>query len=86
MERAAEKTKLLRQCRRRNEVSCADSRRVLIVPVVVEPIVVRAVRTVVPIAVADVEIAVAVAKACEAPPMPLSLPIECSRGCIVFVI
>ena len=56
----------------RNEKSCERSRRVVDVPVVVEPVVVRYNLALVPVTIADVEIVVRrVVKMCEAPPVPL---------------
>jgi hypothetical protein len=65
--------------RERNEVSCERRRRVVAVPVVVEPVVVRHHTAVVPVAVPDIQVAVGrVAETCKVSPM--SLPIEILSG------
>ena len=56
---------------RRNEENCERRRRVVTVPVVVEPVVVRHDLAVVPVTIPNVEVTVRVADMCEAPPVPL---------------
>ena len=68
--------------RERNEVICEQSRRVVAVPVVVEPVVVPIPHPVVEIQIADIEIAIRVAVAYRMPSLPP--PLEYSRSCIAF--
>jgi len=68
------KNKTLPAGRERNEVSCEQSRGVVAVPVVVEPVVVPVPRPVVEVQIADIEVAVRVAVAYRM--LPLPLPIE----------
>ncbi len=68
--------------RERNEVICEQSRRVVAVPVVVEPVVVPIPRPVVEIQIANVKVAIGVAVTYRMPPLPP--PLEYSWGCIVF--
>ena len=57
---------------RRNEESCDGSSRVVAVPVIVEPVVVRHHLVVIPVAIPDIQVVVRrVAEMCEAPPVPL---------------
>ncbi|MBU1890365.1 hypothetical protein KJ782_02640 [Patescibacteria group bacterium] len=80
LERPTYKTKLS-QTRERNEVICEDTRRVVVVPVIVEPVVVPVPPVIIPVEVTDVDIAISVAVLYSVPSMPL--PFEYSWGCIV---
>lgn len=61
---------------------CGRGSGVVAVPVVVEPVVVRNDLAVVPVPIADVQVAVRrVAEMCGGPSVPL--PLECSQSCIV---
>ena len=71
-------TKLPRFVRRRNKQSCVQSRRVVAVPVVVEPVDIPVPPAAVPVQIPDIQVAVRVAVAYEAPSMPP--PFEYSRG------
>jgi hypothetical protein len=64
--------------RERSKSSCAQSRRVLDIPVVVEPVVVPVPPAIVPGEVTHVQVAVRVAVAYSVPSVPL--PIESSLG------
>ena len=57
-------------------------RGVVVVPVVVKPVVVPLPPAIVPVEVANVEVAVRVAVAYKVPPVPP--PLEYSQGCIAF--
>jgi hypothetical protein len=71
------KSKTLPKSRERSEEICTQSRGVVAVPVVIEPVRVPVPSAVVPIEVTDVEVAVGVAVVYEASSMPL--PIEYSN-------
>lgn len=58
---------------------CEDGSRVVVVPVVVEPVVVPAPRAVVPIQVADIDVAILVAVIYNVPPFPPPLESRLSR-------
>ena len=64
--------------RERNEVSCEQSRRAVVIPVVVEPVVVPVPRPAAEVQIADIEVAVGVAALYRMPPLPP--PLEYSRG------
>ena len=68
----------------RNEEGCPNRGGIAGVPVVVEPVVVPVPPVAAPVEVADVQEAVGVAVSYETPSKPP--PLECSRGCIAFVI
>ena len=59
-------------------MSCDNGSRVVVVPVIVEPVVVPVPRTIVPVQVADIDIAVRVAVMYNMPSVPL--PFEYSWG------
>lgn len=59
--------------RERSETSCTQSRRVVVVEVVVKPVVVPVPPVAVPVQIANVEVAVRVAVAYEMSSMPLLL-------------
>ena len=62
----------------RSEESCAQSRRVVVVPIVVKPVVVPVPPVAVPVEVTDIEVAVSVAVSYRIPSVPP--PLECSKG------
>ncbi len=66
----------------RSEAICWQSRRVVAVEVIVEPVVAPVPPVVVPVQVTDVQVLVTVAVACGMPSVPL--PLEYSQGCILF--
>ena len=72
------KTKLSRVIRERSEANSAQSRRVVDVPVVVEPVVAPVPPAVVPIEVTHIQVVVRVAVAYSVPSVPP--PIEYSPG------
>ncbi len=67
---------LLTQSRERNEKNCSQSRRIVIVPIVIKPVVVPAPPVVIEIQITNIQVAVRVAVAYRA--SPVSPPLECS--------
>lgn len=84
MERATDKTKLSQRLVERESEDDCEKRRVVRLPVIVEPVVAPVPPTVVPIQVTDVEVAIRVAVMHDVP--SIAPPLEYSRDCIVFVI
>lgn len=56
--------------RERNEVGCEQSRRVIAVPLIVQPVVVPIPRPIVEVQIADIQVAVRVAVAYRMPSLP----------------
>lgn len=63
------------KAREENEVICRDRRRVVVVPLIVEPVVVPVPLLAVPIEITDIEVAIGVAVLYKTSSVPL--PIEC---------
>ena len=61
---------------------CANRRRIVLVPVVVEPVVVPVPPVAVPIEVTDAQVAVRIAVMCGVPSVSLPLEACVSRGCL----
>jgi hypothetical protein len=78
MDSSDAKRKLSRVARERSELNSAQSRRVVDIPVVVEPVVAPLPPAIVPIEVTHTQVAVRVAVAYSVPSAPL--PIEYSPG------